>query len=36
MTCVARGAGKILEELDELRDVLVSTDERHRGRSYTF
>ena len=36
MTCVARGAGKILEELDELRDVLVRTDERHRGRSYTF
>jgi rod shape-determining protein MreB len=36
MTCVARGAGKVLEELDVLRDVLVSTDERRPGRSYTF
>jgi rod shape-determining protein MreB len=26
MTCVARGAGKVLEELDTLRDVLSSTD----------
>ena len=30
MTCVARGAGKVLEELDVLREVLVSTDERRR------
>ncbi len=28
MTCVARGAGKVLEELDTLREVLVSTDDR--------
>ncbi len=28
MTCVARGAGKVLEELDLLREVLVSTDAR--------
>lgn len=28
MTCVARGAGKVLEELDTLRKVLASTDER--------
>ena len=28
MTCVARGAGKVLEELDVLSEVLVSTDER--------
>ncbi|HIQ01853.1 MAG TPA: rod shape-determining protein [Anaerolineales bacterium] len=28
MTCVARGAGKVLEELDLLRQVLVSTDRR--------
>jgi rod shape-determining protein MreB len=28
MTCVARGAGKVLEELDLLREVLVSTDDR--------
>jgi len=28
MTCVARGAGKVLEELDTLREVLASTDER--------
>ena len=36
MTCVARGAGKVLEDLDELREVLVSTDDRRPGRSYTF
>ena len=35
MTCVARGAGKVLEELDVLREVLVSTDER-RPRPPTF
>jgi rod shape-determining protein MreB len=35
MTCVARGAGKVLEELDDLREVLVSTDER-RPRSVGF
>ncbi|MFQ6101208.1 MAG: rod shape-determining protein [Anaerolineae bacterium] len=29
MTCVARGAGKVLEELDTLHEVLASTDERH-------
>ena len=28
MTCVARGAGMVLEDLDSLRDVLVSTDDR--------
>jgi len=28
MTCVARGAGKVLEELNTLREVLASTDER--------
>jgi rod shape-determining protein MreB len=28
MTCVARGAGKVLEELDTLREVLVSSDDR--------
>ena len=28
MTCVARGAGRVLESLDALREVLVSTDER--------
>jgi rod shape-determining protein MreB len=28
MTCVARGAGKVLEELDSLHEVLASTDER--------
>jgi len=28
MTCVARGAGLVLEELDTLREVLVSTDDR--------
>jgi len=28
MTCVARGAGKVLEELDTLHEVLVSTDDR--------
>ncbi|MCJ7739646.1 MAG: rod shape-determining protein [Anaerolineae bacterium] len=36
MTCVARGAGQVLEELDELREVLVSTDERRPSRRYTF
>ena len=35
MTCVARGAGKVLEELDTLREVLVSTDER-RPRTVGF
>ena len=35
MTCVARGAGKVLEELNVLRDVLVSTDER-RSRPVGF
>jgi rod shape-determining protein MreB len=35
MTCVARGAGKVLESLDALREVLVSTDER-RPRPATF
>jgi len=35
MTCVARGAGKVLEELDVLREVLVSTDER-RPRAPAF
>ena len=28
MTCVARGAGKVLENLESLRDVLVSSDDR--------
>jgi len=35
MTCVARGAGLVLEELDKLREVLVSTDDR-RPRPATF
>jgi len=35
MTCVARGAGKVLESLDVLRDLLVSTDAR-RPRPATF
>jgi len=35
MTCVARGAGKVLEELDTLREVLTSTNER-RSRPPTF
>jgi len=35
MTCVARGAGKVLEELDVLREVLVSTDDR-RPRPHAF
>ena len=35
MTCVARGAGKVLESLDVLRKVLVSTDDR-RPRSPGF
>jgi len=35
MTCVARGAGKVLESLDVLREVLVGTDER-RPRPATF
>jgi rod shape-determining protein MreB len=35
MTCVARGAGKVLESLDVLREVLVGTDDR-RPRSTTF
>ena len=33
MTCVARGAGKVLESLDVLREVLVSTDDRRPSRS---
>jgi len=33
MTCVARGAGKVLESLDVLREVLVGTDERRPRRS---
>jgi len=33
MTCVARGAGKVLESLDTLRDVLVSTEDRRPRRS---
>jgi rod shape-determining protein MreB len=32
MTCVARGAGKVLESLDVLREVLVSTDDRRPRR----
>jgi rod shape-determining protein MreB len=35
MTCVARGAGKVLESLDVLREVLVSTDDR-RPRQLAF
>jgi len=35
MTCVARGAGKVLEELNTLRDVLASTD-RQRPRPASF
>jgi rod shape-determining protein MreB len=34
MTCVARGAGKVLEELDVLREVLVSADDRRHGFSF--
>jgi rod shape-determining protein MreB len=33
MTCVARGAGKVLESLDVLREVLVGTDDRRPRRS---
>ena len=33
MTCVARGAGMVLESLDVLREVLVSTDDRRPRRS---
>ena len=33
MTCVARGAGKVLESLNILREVLVGTDERRPRRS---
>ncbi len=33
MTCVARGAGKVLESLDTLRDVLVSAEDRRPRRS---
>ncbi len=33
MTCVARGAGKVLESLDILREVLVGTDDRRPRRS---
>ena len=32
MTCVARGAGKVLESLDVLRELLVSTDDRRPRR----
>jgi rod shape-determining protein MreB len=35
MTCVARGAGLVLESLDSLREVLVSTDDR-RPRQLAF
>jgi rod shape-determining protein MreB len=35
MTCVARGAGKVLEELNVLGEVLASTDDR-RPRAPTF
>ena len=35
MTCVARGAGKVLEELNTLREVLTSTD-RQRPRPAGF
>jgi len=32
MTCVARGAGMVLEDLDTLRKVLISTERRsHSG-----
>jgi rod shape-determining protein MreB len=33
MTCVARGSGKVLESLDVLRELLVSTDERRPRRA---
>ncbi len=33
MTCVARGAGKVLEELDVMRQVLVNTDRRSTSAS---
>ena len=35
MTCVARGSGKVLESLDVLRELLVSTDDR-RPRTSVF
>ena len=35
MTCVARGAGQVLEQLDVLRQVLVSTDRRSTSASPT-
>jgi rod shape-determining protein MreB len=35
MTCVARGAGKVLESLNVLREVLVSTDDQ-RPKSTEF
>jgi rod shape-determining protein MreB len=35
MTCVARGAGKVLEELNLLREVLIGTDDR-RPRPVSF
>ena len=35
MTCVARGAGKVLEELDVMRQVLVSTERRSTSASPT-
>ena len=36
MTCVARGAGKVLEELDTLREVLVSSDDRRPAMFGSF
>ncbi len=33
MTCVARGAGKVLESLDALQQVLVGTDDRRPTRT---
>jgi rod shape-determining protein MreB len=33
MTCVARGSGKVLESLDVLRELLVTTDDRRPRRS---
>ena len=34
MTCVARGAGRVLEELDRLEKVLASLDRRSTARSH--
>lgn len=36
MTCVARGAGKVLEELEMLREVLVSSDDRRPAMFANF